>query len=150
MRRFSPIAVLLALLPIMLATIVPARGDGSISETNATLGSIQRTDLYWSSLTNRSDGSISWFSGEVLRVDIVPDGTLTNDYVVVFTDHNGIDLLGEDGEVGSNTTFTFCPGIDCRATTRTNAIPPVACGPLNIAVTNTGVGSGLVVIYWRK
>jgi len=127
--------------------------DGSITQTNVTsVGSIQRIDLHWSSLTNKSTGSISWLNGELYRVTFVPGASTIANYDVTITDSTGFDILaGLGANLASNTVVTVAPGIaltDGSAATNMNRV--VLNDALTVTVDNTGVGSGYLSLFLRK
>lgn len=150
MKRFK-IEILSAVLAV-LASAGIILADGSITVTNTVdVGTVNRMDLYWNSLTNRSDGSVSWFCGEIKRVTIITYGTQTNNHVVKITDNNSIDVLQGAGVCTSNQTVDTVPALQMYNATigATSAVPIVVNSSLTVAVTNTGVSKGRVSIYYK-
>jgi len=126
-------------------------GDGSISQTNFTeVGNIQRIDLHWNSLTNNSTGTIAWLNGELYRVTFVPNGG-TNDYGATMTDSTGFDILQGLGSAGitSNAVTTVVPGIGFQGGV-TGGTRVVVCSSISVNVTNTGIGTGYISLFYRK
>lgn len=152
MNKFR-IEIISALI-VMFATIGIVVADGTIAVTNITeAGTIRRTDIYWNSLTNRSDGTISYFNGAVERVTIKNGTGQTNNYFVAITDNNSVDLLKGAGTCSSNVTVDVCPAVQLYNTVTvgvTGSVPISVCSPLTVAVTNTGVSKGRISIYYRQ
>lgn len=127
--------------------------DGSITQTNVlSVGSIQRIDLHWSSLTNKSVGTVSWLNAELYRVTFVPATTTIDAYDITITDSTSFDILaGLGANLSSNTVTTVAPGIaltDGSATTNMNRV--VVNSALTVTVDNTGVGKGYISLFFRK
>ena len=126
--------------------------DGSITQTNVlSVGSIQRIDLHWSSLTNKSVGTVSWLNAELYRVTFVPATTTIDAYDITLTDSTGFDILaGLGANLASNTVTTVAPGIAVTDGTATNVNRVVVNSALTVTVDNTGVGKGYLSLFFRK
>lgn len=152
MKRIIKDFLTVALL-VVLAIPVMVIADGSIVTTNTLeVGTVKKLDIYWNSLTNRSDGSISWFCGDICRVIINDGAGQTNNFVAKITDSEGIDILKGAGTCSSNVIVDVCPAVQMyNAVTIgvTGSVPLVVSSPLTVAVTNTGVSSGKISIYYK-
>jgi len=139
----------ISMLALLVMLFIPSyvMADGGITVTNSTLGGVKVAEIYWSSLTNRSDGTTESYNGQITRITVKPLTTLTNKYCVVLTDKYGV---GIDVGITSNQTYSFCPTVDSLESPGTNRYPSVVDGSWTVAVTNTGIGQGLIAIFYKS
>jgi len=152
MKRAAIICLCVAAL--LICGIV-AFGEGTVSDSWARLGPINKITISWTAGTNgfASGDTASHVRGEILRVVCDPDDTSvpTNNYDVTLTDASGIDLLaGKGANLSSTTASSIVPGEEITDGTTTSVVPFAINEKLSLVATNTGnETAGVVILYVR-
>lgn len=118
---------------------------GTVTITEETFGTVKKITFAWTSdgSGNAGDTTSNAYSGEILRLVTIPDGTdaPTDNYDVVVSDEDGVDVLmgaGADRDT-ANTEQVLASSLGI-----------VASDKLTLAVSNAGDSkSGTVILYIR-
>lgn len=121
---------------------------GTVTTTETTYTNIKRVKFTWvSSAGGSADGATTAsFTGEILRVIQVPDGSTTQPtdlYDITVVDADGLDVLFGNGANISNAA-------NSQVHWRTASLAAIVNTTLTIHVTNAGnAKGGSTIIYLR-
>lgn len=136
--------------------------NGDLGPNIGGYGSIRKVLI--SFVTDDTTGSVACtlekISGELIKIVTDPGGTApTDNYDVVLTDEEGVDLSGnmDDAAIAAliardtaNTEETYLCLFDTAAGTSRVAAFPVICDKLTVTVNNAGNSkTGQIILYYR-
>ena len=142
---------------LMIACAGYALAEGTLTESEVTLGNPNKLTLTWTASTNGwSSNAVGKVRGEIKRVTFNPvmATPANSDYTVTIKDESLTDILaGHGSSLSSNTVSTFVPGIEMLAygSSMTNSLAPfVVNDAFVIETTNHGASvSGEIIIYYQ-
>lgn len=126
---------------------------GTSTVVRSRYGDLEKIAIAWTSSAGGAvDATIENVVGEILRVAFNPGATApTDDYDVVITDADGLDVLAAQGANRDTANSEhICPGVALKDGVTTSVRPIVVFGTLTLAITNAGDSKvGALTLYIR-
>lgn len=146
--------VLVGATAILICVACFVFAEGTVSESEVTIGNPNKLTLSWTSSTNSFVSyTTGTYRGEIKRIVFVPSATAqpTASYDMTLNDENSIDVLaGQGANLASNANASVIGGVMITDGVNSNPAPFVINGPLTLSVTNCGaLKSGQVILYYQ-
>jgi hypothetical protein len=135
---------------LWLVLLVVLHAEGTVVESKAASGYINKYTLEWTASTNGivSQATTFYVRGEIARVSL--NGTSTGaTYSLTLKDLSGVDVLAGLGVgVSTSAVSSVVPGIKITDSVTTNVVPIVVNDLLTLGVTVAGSSkTGTVILY---
>jgi len=137
---------------VMAGAALWAFAEGTVSESEVTLGNPNKRTLTWICASNNYlSASVTRMCGEIKRITFSNSAGVSNDYDVTWLDSNDVDLLaGQGANITNAAASTICPGVGLKDGTTTSVIPMTLNGTSTLMITNCGhVVTGAVEILYQ-